>query len=303
MIEPLTKTSPTGRKESRLIIVGDYLFDPAVGLITGPSGSHYVCPRMSSLLLCLVDHAGELVSTNELLQESWQAGESSGGALSRCITRLRHYFRDFQHPHSYIESVPGRGHRLIAPVYGSTDTPVIEPPRPTELVAPRASSKFAHLLNEFRNRKVCRSLLIYSIVIWLIFQISEIVVPALAMPDWVVSFIVVLGMLGFPIAAVLSWIFDITPEGVVRELAPRKSSKVRPTRRRFELAIDVLLLASAIGICALLLSQSLSVDLSGMFGEGNASNPVQQDQRPNSADTPTLPVNVTRMDAVIGNLR
>lgn len=57
----------------------------------------------------------------------------------------------------------------------------------------------------------------FAIVIWLVFQISQIVVPALNLPTWVNSLVVVMGLLGFPIAATLAWIFDLTPSGLERE--------------------------------------------------------------------------------------
>ena len=46
---------------SRLMIVGDYLFDPGVGLISGPSGAHYVSPNLSDLLCTFVESNGEVV--------------------------------------------------------------------------------------------------------------------------------------------------------------------------------------------------------------------------------------------------
>jgi hypothetical protein len=77
-----------------------------------------------------------------------------------------------------------------------------------------------------------------SPVVWLVFQVAEIVVEALLLPDWTLSLVVVLGILGFPIAAVLSWVFDLTPEGVVRDRSHVTQPTVSGTRSRHDLILD-----------------------------------------------------------------
>jgi TolB-like protein/lipoprotein NlpI len=54
------------------------------------------------------------------------------------------------------------------------------------------------------------------VVAFLIWQVAEIAFPALHLPEWALTLVVVLTIVGFPIAVVLAWAFDITPEGVKR---------------------------------------------------------------------------------------
>ena len=118
-------------------------------------------------------------------------------------------------------------------------------------------SKVYRLFEEFRERKVCRSMLIYMMVIWLMFQVSEIMVPALNLPEWVNSLVVVLGLLGLPVAATLSWIFNLTPSGIVRD--PASVSKLGVARARSwpDLVLDSALISVALVICSALVFASV----------------------------------------------
>jgi DNA-binding winged helix-turn-helix (wHTH) protein len=243
--------------EPNLLIVGDYLFDPQRGSLSGPLGAHHMSPRLVTLLSCLVGHSNKILEREELIRNLWPDGEGSSISLSQCIARLRHYFGDKARSAQYIETVPNRGYRLVAPVYGSTVKPQS---LDLAVMAPGGASSCGSLLNligEFRERKVCRSMLIYTLVIWLVFQISEVVVPAVGLPEWVNSLVVVLGILGFPIAAVLSWIFDITPSGLAREKEPVTNAVFASSRNRTDVLFDSALVVTALTICGSLVASSL----------------------------------------------
>jgi DNA-binding winged helix-turn-helix (wHTH) protein/TolB-like protein len=240
--------------EFSLLIVGDYLFEPHAGVLSGPSGAHHICSRLATLLCYLVEHSNEVIERDELISELWQDDPHASNALTQCIGRLRHYFDDTAKTAKYIETVPNAGYRLVAPVYGSAKKPASIRAVPRDAVS---GNNLARLFLEFRERKVCRSMLIYTIVIWLIFQVSEIVVPALGLPPWVNSLVVLLGILGFPVAAVLSWIFDLTPDGVVRGRGQRQPPRTDTPRKLSDLVIDTMLLAAAVCISGMLVISSL----------------------------------------------
>lgn len=71
-------------------------------------------------------------------------------------------------------------------------------------------------LVELRRRHVYRVTGAYAITAWVVVEVADVVVPALMAPAWVMTAVVVLAALGLPVAMVLAWAFDITPEGVVR---------------------------------------------------------------------------------------
>jgi len=65
------------------------------------------------------------------------------------------------------------------------------------------------LLSELKQRKVFRVAAAYAVVAWLLIEVVSVVLPALRLPEWTVTFTTILLLLGFPVALVLSWSFDI----------------------------------------------------------------------------------------------
>jgi TolB-like protein/Flp pilus assembly protein TadD len=80
---------------------------------------------------------------------------------------------------------------------------------------------------ELKRRKVYRVAIAYAVVAWLLIQIATQVFPFFEIPNWAVRLIVMLLVLGFPVALILSWAFDITPEGIKRteDVAPGPGHK------------------------------------------------------------------------------
>ncbi len=69
---------------------------------------------------------------------------------------------------------------------------------------------------ELRQRRVLRLALIYVLVGWVVIQAADIIFPALLLPGWAERLLVIFVLLGFPIALVFAWMFDLTPTGPVR---------------------------------------------------------------------------------------
>jgi TolB-like protein/Tfp pilus assembly protein PilF len=81
------------------------------------------------------------------------------------------------------------------------------------------------LLGELRRRHVFRVALVYAGVAWLTVQVSQAFFPPLQVPEWSLSLVTAMLILGFPIALVLAWAYDLTPTGVQR-------TRGRPTGKR-----------------------------------------------------------------------
>lgn len=72
------------------------------------------------------------------------------------------------------------------------------------------------LFQELKRRNVYRVAATYAVVGFVVVQVADLVFPALNIPPWAYSLVVVLTLLGFPVALVLAWAFEMTPEGVRR---------------------------------------------------------------------------------------
>jgi serine/threonine-protein kinase len=69
-------------------------------------------------------------------------------------------------------------------------------------------------LGEIKRRKVFKVAAVYAVVAWLIIQVVGEVSEPLSLPDWLDTTVIVLLAVGFPIAIILAWAFDLTPQGV-----------------------------------------------------------------------------------------
>ncbi len=72
------------------------------------------------------------------------------------------------------------------------------------------------LFHELKRRRVFRVAGIYAVVAWVLTEVADVVFPALQLPDWTVTFVVALLLMGFPIAMIFAWVFDIGPQGIER---------------------------------------------------------------------------------------
>jgi TolB-like protein len=72
-------------------------------------------------------------------------------------------------------------------------------------------------VGELRRRKVCRALTMYAVALWLVSQVVDLAYQQLGMPEWTLRFVIVVGLVGLPIALFLSWLMDLTPNGMVLE--------------------------------------------------------------------------------------
>src|SRR5436190_2662141 len=113
-----------------------------------------------------------------------------------------------------------------------------------------------NFFGELKRRNVYKVAVAYAVVSWLLIQVATQVFPFFEVPNWAIRLVVLLLALGFPVALVLSWAFEITPEGIKfeSELGPN-DKKTRPTGRRI-IGITIALAVVAAGLLAFQLLQS-----------------------------------------------
>ena len=101
---------------------------------------------------------------------------------------------------------------------------------------------------ELKRRHVYKVAVAYAVVGWLVIQISSTVLPTFHAPEWVVQTLVVLVALGFPIALVIAWAFEMTPEGIKRteDVSPDEKIPQWSARKFAALVVTVALLAAGL---------------------------------------------------------
>src|SRR5262245_44627759 len=137
-------------------------------------------------------------------------------------------------------------------------------------------------LGELKRRNVVRVAILYAIVGWLVLQVAALVIPALGIPDWAVSLAVVLVALGFPIALILAWAYELTPGGIKRthEVA-RHQSITRLTGRKLDFLI--------IGVLAAVLMFVLAKDYVARQGAAVSTVAAPPTAGPETATIAVLP--------------
>src|SRR6266478_10084487 len=69
---------------------------------------------------------------------------------------------------------------------------------------------------ELRRRNVYKVAVAYAVVGWLLIQVATQVFPFLEIPNWAIRLVILLTALGFPVALIIAWAFELTPEGIKR---------------------------------------------------------------------------------------
>jgi len=108
------------------LIIGAWLVDVTASQISRDDQVVRVDARLMRLLTCLAERAGELVTTDELLEEVWSGVVVTQDSVYQAIASLRRLLGDEPKRPSYIATVPRQGYRLIAAVSHASHTPTAD---------------------------------------------------------------------------------------------------------------------------------------------------------------------------------
>ena len=93
-------------------------------------------------------------------------------------------------------------------------------------------------IKELKRRNVIRVAGAYVIAAWLLLQVSDTLIPALHLPEWFHSGVAFFLILGFPLALIFAWAYELTPEGLKKEKdVDRSTSTTQVTGRKLDFAI------------------------------------------------------------------
>jgi len=96
--------------------LGPWLVQPSLNTISRDGTSLQLEPKVMAVLVCLAEHPGEPVSKEAILQTVWPDTFVSEDVLTRSISELRRVFKDDAREPRFIQTIPKRGYRLVAPV-------------------------------------------------------------------------------------------------------------------------------------------------------------------------------------------
>jgi DNA-binding winged helix-turn-helix (wHTH) protein len=113
---------PEAKTPTDLSTHGFWLLDwcvyPELDRISRDDTTIHLEPKVMDLLVYLARHPGQVVTKNDIIDAVWEGHIVANSALSRCMALLRGALGDNARQPTYIETIPKRGYRLIAPIAG-----------------------------------------------------------------------------------------------------------------------------------------------------------------------------------------
>ena len=256
--------------------LGEFEVRPLSASICAPDGTcRHVQPKAIEVLLILAEAGCQVVTHETLGQQIWGDSNVSHSLVSHCVSELRHALDDHVEVPRYIQTLRGRGYRLVepvrfeSPVRADAETRDVVPPQsPAEEVSasvgataatrdvdpPRSDSekvsgsdgaaaavtvdviKPLTMWEELNRRRVVRVAIAYMAVGWAMVEVTSTIFPLLGVPEWVLRAITVLVVVGFPVSVITAWVFQVSPEGIVIDM-PRREATSGGSPHRFEFAI------------------------------------------------------------------
>jgi TolB-like protein/Flp pilus assembly protein TadD len=141
---PRTRSEAVTARDTRTFRLGELRVEPELQRISGRGETLRVEPRVMDVLVALALRAPRPLSRDELLQNVWGRSVVTDGVLTRCIAILRELLGDHRGEPRFIETLPKRGYRLIAPVVFEESAGAAVQPQPP---APRIRLAVLPFLN------------------------------------------------------------------------------------------------------------------------------------------------------------
>jgi TolB-like protein/Tfp pilus assembly protein PilF len=123
--------------------------------------------------------------------------------------------------------------------------------------------KIDNFFAELKRRNVYKVAVAYAVVAWLTIQAASIFLPAFNAPQWAMQIVILILVVGFPIALAFSWAFEITPEGIVRESEVTADQSITHHTGRKLVALTIVLAVIATGLLIFQFVRARSTSPSG----------------------------------------
>ena len=142
------------------------------------------------------------------------------------------------------------------------------------------------LFTELKRRNVFRVALFYIVAAWVVIQVAETLLPVFDVPDAAIRIIVLILALGFPLALVFAWAFELTPEGLKRD----QDVRVDPaTKQQTAQKLNWATLIAAVLAIGLLIADRLMPEPESVSAPASASTSADASEGPDPASIAVLP--------------
>lgn len=98
-----------------------------------------------------------------------------------------------------------------------------------------------NFFQEIKRRKVYRVGITYAIIAWLLIQVATVIEPIINAPEWFMKVVLVLLIIGFPVALVLAWAFEISPDGIILSSSQKATDNPMRVEKKHSLTSNILI--------------------------------------------------------------
>ena len=210
--------------------VGEWLIEPGASRATDAAGRTVeLTQNQCRLLVALATHRGEPIARRALRDTLWPGAAGTEEKLRETVAGLRTLFAESARHPRYIASVGQDAYALVA--HFETVAPPAATPSP-----PPSAGRLHWMLAELRRRNVVKVAVSYLIGMWIVLQVAEVTFAPLHFPNWWMTALTILAIIGLPIVLVLAWTYEITPQGIVIDPASHGAGVMKLPRARQSLA-------------------------------------------------------------------
>ena len=103
------------------------------------------------------------------------------------------------------------------------------------------------IIEELRQRNVFRVAAAYVVICWLLAQVADLIAGAFNLPDWFMQMVIILLVLGLPVALFLAWAFELTPQGIKKAHDVPRDAPKDPRAGRIFNVVTIVMLLIAVG--------------------------------------------------------
>ena len=176
--------------------------------------TRHLSPKAIEVLLLLAQYANQTLRVESIVAAVWQGGEASRNNLSHLVGEIRHALGDQTHHSTFIQTLPGKGYRLIAqvepldeqPAVLKASKPAVSSPDSTDHEHnPHAGLSFDLL----RNSKLLKVSFTFVVSTWVALQVFQVLFPVFNIPAWGLKIVVLVLVIGLPLILLFYWLKEI----------------------------------------------------------------------------------------------
>ena len=227
--------------------LGDWVIRPDAAVATGPGRSRALTPDQLAVLLLLAARPEDAVPQSELRDAAFPGDVDGDARLQATLRQLRELLGGSSDDRHYIVHVGHDAWAMVADIVPLTPDEVAGGNEP----APRKTfgGRLQHFVTELRRRSVLKVGGAYLLGMWIMLQVAEVTFEPLHFPQWWMTALTILAVLGLPIVVALAWSYEITPSGIVLDPGDGPSLPMPRARRAIAPAVvaGVTLMAGVTG--------------------------------------------------------